>query len=196
MKPYKDFKSEPSISGESEKIPVGAYVAEIYGAKELKYDWGSKLEVLFDISNGEYAGFFKKQYDADTNPDKKWKGKYTINVPNEKNQWYENQVKSFNNFIFSIEDSNADFKWDWDEKKLKGNLVGIVFREKEILSDDCKSIFIWHEPYTTRTVDDVLDGKVKEPKKKGLSERDLKLYNEHTAPVDTAATFDDDELPF
>lgn len=37
----------------------------------------------------------------------------------------------FKGFITAVEESNPGYKWNWDEKTLKGKKIGIVFRMEE-----------------------------------------------------------------
>ena len=58
-------------------------------------------------------------YRANTSDNKKWRGNYRINIPNENNQYFDSQRKSFNNLIACLEETNAGYHFDWDETKLK-----------------------------------------------------------------------------
>ena len=125
-----DVEIKRSVSG-NDPLPVGGYVAKIMNAEVKEYNWGDVLVVSFDIAEGEYKDFFANQYKANTNEDKKWKGNFRINVPQEGNQWFDSQKRTFGNAIACIEESNAGYHWDWDEAKLKGKKVGVLFRERE-----------------------------------------------------------------
>lgn len=114
------------------KLPAGGYVCKILG---VKYEDGKdgnsdRIAVQFDIVEGEHEGFFQKQYEANTAEDKKYKGMTRIYVPtddgSERDSWTK---KSFAGWTNSFEASNKGYAWDWDEKKWKGKLVGIVFGE-------------------------------------------------------------------
>ena len=128
MKQFNGF--EAKRSGGQEALPAGGYVAKIIGAKEKKYDWGSVLEIGFDVCEGEYKGFFDTQYKA-AGDGAKWKGILRQRVPDEDNQYFEGQKRSFNNTMWAIEESNTGYHWDWDETKLKGKTVGVLFRNYE-----------------------------------------------------------------
>ena len=127
MRAYNGFEAKRSV-GASELLPAGGYVAKIMSAKVEEYSWGEVLVISFDIAEGEHKGFFKAQYDANTAEDKKYKGNATIYVPkddgSEKDGWTK---KSFAGWTNAFEESNQGYSWDWDEKKWKGKLVGIVF---------------------------------------------------------------------
>jgi len=114
------------------RLPAGAYVCRILGAKETepKGDKSGYITIQFEIEEGEYKGFFKKQYDANERDDKKYKGKTVIYEPkedgSEKDGWTKTTFAKWTN---AIEDSNPGYKWDWNEAGWKDKLVGIVFGE-------------------------------------------------------------------
>ena len=75
MKQFNDYNETQSYST-SEKLPVGGYVLKI---ANVRYEEGQngnsdRIVFMFDIEEGDYRGFFKKQFDAQTTEDKKWKG--------------------------------------------------------------------------------------------------------------------------
>ena len=144
----------------SGRLPVGAYVCEI---KNVRYEKGEngfsdRIDVLFDIIEGDQKDFFHKQYDANTSEDKKWKGRKSIYVPkddgSEKDEWTKN---AFAKWVNAFEDSNDGYKWDWKESKWKGLKVGIVFGETGTVLDGGKEI-VYTEPRFACSVDKVRSG--------------------------------------
>ena len=115
-----------------EKLPKGAYVCEVKNVQYVAGENGNsdRIDILFDITEGDHKGFFKAQYDNNTAEDKKWKGRKSIYVPkddgSEKDEWTKNTFAKWTN---AFEDSNNGYKWDWKEDKWKGLNVGIVFGE-------------------------------------------------------------------
>lgn len=116
----------------TEKLPAGAYVCKVMA---VRYEAGQNdqsdvITLQIDIHEGEYKDFFKKQYEAQEGEDKKWKGRVRIYVPkddgSDKDKWTK---KSFAGWTDSFEKSNVGYSWDWDEKKWKGKVIGIVFGE-------------------------------------------------------------------
>ena len=97
------------IEPASDPLPAGGYVAKILDAEEKEYSWGSVLVISFDILEGEFKDFFKQNYKANTREDKKWKGVYRLTVPQESNQWYDSQKRTFGNAIACIEESNNGY---------------------------------------------------------------------------------------
>ena len=128
---FDDAKKQAQNAG-SARLPVGAYICKIMGVRyeEGKNDNSDVIVLQFDIAEGEQKDFFRKQYDANQNEDKKWKGVVRVYVPkddgSEKDAWTK---RSFAGWIDAVEKSNSGFLWDWDENKLKGKKVGIVFGE-------------------------------------------------------------------
>ena len=190
IKSYNGFKPERTTTRET--LPAGGYVAKIMDATVISYDWGDVLKVDFDIAEGEYKGFFATDYRNNTNDDKKWRGTYRINIPNESNQYFDSQRKSFNNFIACLEETNNGFHWAWDETALKGKGIGVLFRNKEWEYNGSTG---WTtECCTVTTAKDIREGNFKMPKDKPLKAKaaNTGVNSETTfAPVD-----DDSDLPF
>ena len=126
---FEDAQKNARYTGGA-KLPEGAYVANIMNVKYVPGTDGNsdRIDIQFDISEGEYKGFFKKQYEENTQEDKKWKGKTSIYVPkddgSEKDEWTKNTFAKWTN---ALEDSNNKYKWDWDENKWKGLSIGLMF---------------------------------------------------------------------
>ena len=128
---FEDAQKNARYTG-GEKLPAGAYIAKIMNVKYVSGENGNsdRIDVQFDIADGDYKDFFKKQYEENTQEDKKWKGKASIYVPSddgsEKDGWTKN---TFAKWINALEDSNFKYKWDWDEKKWKGLSIGLMFAQ-------------------------------------------------------------------
>lgn len=191
MKPYSDFKAEKT-GGSREILPKGGYVCEIKSVKEESYKSDSgEFKVLIlaiDVCEGEYAGFFKKDFDGNDREDKKWRGTYRINEPrddgSEQDAWTK---RVFNNFIYSVQESNHGYVWDWEEKKLKGKKLGVLFREREWEMNGRTG---WStEAAGSAPAQDIRDGTFKLPKDKPLKNRPAAQ-----TPAETAE--DEDDLPF
>ena len=190
IKSYNGCKPERTTARET--LPAGGYVAKIMDATVISYDWGDVLKVNFDIAEGEYKSFFATDYRNNTNDDKKWRGTYRINIPNESNQYFDSQRKSFNNLIACLEETNNGFHWAWDETALKGKGIGVLFRNKEWEYNGSTG---WTtECCTVTTAKDIREGNFKMPKDKPLKAKAANsgAYSETAfAPVD-----DDADLPF
>lgn len=129
---------------EGSRLPAGAYVCQIknvqYVAGENGYS--DRIDILFDITEGEYKDFFKKQYDSNTSEEKKWKGRKSIYVPkddgSQKDEWTKNSFAKWTN---GFEDSNEGYKWDWHEEKWKSLFVGIVFGDTGTVIDGKEIVY-------------------------------------------------------
>ena len=161
MKQFNGFEAaqEAAKRTSGERLPIGAYVCQI---KNVQYVAGKDgksdhIDVLFDVIEGDYKGFFKKKYDADESEDKKWKGRATIWVPNDdgtkEDGWTKNTFATWTN---AFEDSNSGYKWDWKEDKWKNLKVGIVFGETGTVINGNEIVYT--EARFAISVDKVRDG--------------------------------------
>lgn len=190
------FNVDIKRNSSSAQIPAGAYVAKIMGAREVVYSWGSRLEISFDITEGEYKDFFANKYRNDDSENKKWKGVYRLTVPQVGNQYYENQVKTFGNAMACIEESNDGYSWNWDENSLKGLSVGVLFRDEEYDIDGRRG---WaSQCFALLSVEEVQQGKFRVPQPKALKEtHQPSTFPSANAPSWTNANITvDDDLPF
>ncbi len=189
---YKNAKAEKASS--YAPLPAGGYVAKIAGARIEDYTWGSVLVIAFDIYEGEYTNFFKDRFENDPRDDKKWKGVYRITIPDEKSQYFSSQQRSFNNLIYSLETSNGNYVFDWNEKNLKGLLIGVLFRNKEWefngntgWTTECCSVV---------SVDDIHEENFTIPKDKPLNKTQGLQNSQTTNTTPTMADIADEDLPF
>lgn len=131
MKKLNGYEQAQTIS-EQERLPVGGYVLKILGVDYQENDWGDVIILSFDIEEGEHKGFYSTNYKAQTGEDKKWKGTYRLRVPkddgSEQDEW---TMRRFKTVMSNFEESNKGYHWNWDEKTLKGKLIGALFNNKE-----------------------------------------------------------------
>lgn len=156
---YEEAKKAASYNP-GEKLPAGGYVCKVLGVKfEEGQDGNSdQITLQFDIEEGDYKGFFKNQYDNNTNEDKKYKGVVRIYIPkddgSEKDTWTKN---SFARWTKSFEESNKGYVWDWDEKKWKGKLIGITFGETGTVINGKEVVYT--EARSAESVENIRSGK-------------------------------------
>lgn len=190
MKAFNGFKAERRASREI--LPAGGYVAKIIGARIDSFDTYSKLVIAFDVTEGKYAGFFQKDFDSNTREDKKWRGVLRLTVPvddgSEKDEWSK---KNFGNAMWALEESNHGYHWDWDETKLKGKTVGVLFRNREWEMNG-------NTGWTTEccdfdSVQRIRDNEFKTPKDKPLPTKPVGGNYGGFTPI---ASGDSDDLPF
>lgn len=190
MEKIKGYDEAIAFTGEYESLEPGGYICKIVNAKEETSQNGNRMLVIaFDVAEGEHKDIYKRRYDEsvkqnnDPNKQVKWpnNGIHRIMLDNERAAGFLKGV------ITSIEASNPDFKWDWDEKKLKNKKFGGVFGEEEYEKND-GSLGTTIKLRWFRSVDAVEDGKYKIPNKKYLKKKD--------SIFDIASNDDDDNLPF
>lgn len=132
MRKPANYEETQAYTGESRQLPAGLYVCQIVMAIEEERNGSRILAVAFDIAEGEYKGFYKQRYDANTDENKKW--------PAIHRQFVEDREGSCNPFfkglITSIEESNPNFKWNWEESTLKGKKFGAIMGREEFLTND------------------------------------------------------------
>ena len=191
MKKYSDFKAKRSSSGR-EILPAGGYVCQIISAKVDSNEWGETLVVAHDVCEGDYEGIFKRDYENNDREGKKWRGTFRLKLPkddgSEQDAW---KKRSFSNFIWAIEQSNPGFSWDWDEKKLKGKKVGLIYRNEEWEMNG-------RSGWTTKaagseSIDNIREGKFRLLKDKPLPEARKAAAAQTFTELDDG---DDGELPF
>ena len=108
------------------QLPKDAYVCRLIGAKLVKSNDGNSefLEIGFDIAEGEYAGFYQKQYDNMDAATKKWPndGIFRLFVPDSNSPDYT--VQNWNDFFANLEDSNNGYVFGGNLRELKDKLIG------------------------------------------------------------------------
>lgn len=152
------------------KLPLGAYVCKVKKAVVQSTNYGDQLCILFDIVEGNFQDFFKKDFDANQNVDKKWKGVLRQFLPkddgSEKDEWTKS---SFKGMVTSFEKSNPGYQFDWNEASLVGKVVGILFRNEEW---DYNNRTGWAvRPFKAISVDSVRSGDFTLPKDKPLKKQ-------------------------
>ena len=128
--------TEPKEFGEYEALKLGGHEIKILDAREHKSEFtgNTSLKISVDIAgNDEQKGFFQKQFDNNTNADKKWSNgacKY-LSLKDE-------QLAYLKGFITALEKSNPNFKFntkgEW--KQLEGLKLAGVFGLEEYEKQD------------------------------------------------------------
>ena len=184
------------------RLAPGGYICAIKDVKDVSEK--EYLEVYFDIVKGDEKGYFQKQYDNDTRANKKWPNAGIL-----RRSYSDKSASFFKGFITSIEKSNKNFTWNWDENKLKNKYFGAVIGEEEYLTQKGKKgvrnnvVFV----YSVETIE---NGDFEIPQLKVLNA--TKASNQSTKTefkspfdddandtdgVDAGSPFDDDETsPF
>ena len=156
--------------GDFQMLPRGGYVCVIMGAKIEERNDGSQVVVLaMDIAEGDYAAYFQQSFNRQTGDNKVWPCRYWLNVPkddgSERDEW---DKRKFKTFTTSLEKSNEGYKFDWDESKFTGKLIGGLFNYREF---ETSSGTVGESPNLAqvRSADAVRNGDFKLPKDKKLA---------------------------
>ena len=128
---------EIQVNQEFERLELGGHKGIIKSVEEYTstISGNTSLKVEVDTANDDkQPGYFQKQYDENTNADKRWSTGGTKYVSLKQD---ENCIKMLKGFITSVENSNSGFTYDWnkDVDQLKGKKVGLVFGLEEYEND-------------------------------------------------------------
>ncbi len=180
------YDSSAAYTGESQALPAGGYVCTILKAEEAETSASKRpmLVLLLDIAEGEYAGYFRQQFDRvkQSNPDAKWGGTFRQLTDG-------SSLPFFKGMVTSIEESNG-FKWDFDEAKLKGKKIGAIFGREQYINSygDTK----WSTKcQAVRAVKTIQEGKFDVPEDKLLAGAPMAQSGYAAVPLPS-----DDDLPF
>lgn len=180
--------------GERKPLPLGAYVCKVKQVRIQDNSYGSQLALLFDITEGEYAGYYNADYAANTNADKKWRGLMRVWLPKDDGSEKDELTKSlFKGFVTSFERSNPGYTFDWNENSLVGKTVGILYRNEEW---DYNGKHGWAvRPFKAISADTVRDGSFTIPKDKPLSNSTSTTVPPANIPAGYTEV-EDEDLPF
>ena len=128
---------EIQVNQEFERLELGGHKGIIKSVEEYTstISGNTSLKVEVDTATDDkQPNYFQKQYDENTNADKRWSSSGTKYVSLKQD---ENCIKMLKAFITSVENSNPNFTYDWnkDVDQLKGKKVGLVFGLEEYEND-------------------------------------------------------------
>lgn len=128
--------TEAKEFGEFETLELGGHelIIKEVGEHKSEVSGNVSLKVCVDIAgNDKQAGFFQKQYDENTNMDKKWPtgGCRYLSLKDE-------QLAYLKGFITALEKSNVNFKFNKNGKwsQLKGLRIAGQFGWEEYKKED------------------------------------------------------------
>lgn len=190
------YDKAPAYTGEFSQLPAGLYVCEILGVKQENYNGHARFIMQFDISEGEYKGFYKKQYEAEkqTSQNAKFRGLHRQNMEDQ-------GLPFFKGLMTSLERSNAGYHFPWgqdgNEKTLVGKKFGAVMGREEFLTSDGEKRMST-KIVQIRSVEGLKDAKIPEDK---LLQEDARQAASKYGPVDENGFQNipeniDEELPF
>ena len=206
-----DYDNVQAINtGESRKLVAGGYVCKVASVRTQGTKSTNKpmLVLAIDITEGEFAGYFKKKFENDQkfNEDfAKWSNNAVYYQPifdssGKISSYFKGLLtcieKSNNGFKAIQKDSNG--KNRFDENLLKGKLCGFIFGEEEYMRND-GSIAKTVRVKFPRPADDIRAGnfdipKVKEIEKKQNSKSNAKT-DEHGI-FKNSEDVEENDLPF
>lgn len=128
---------EIQVNQEFERLELGGHKGIIKSVEEYTstISGNTSLKVEVDTATDDkQPSYFQKQYDENTNADKRWSSSGTKYVSLKQD---DNCIKMLKAFITSVENSNSGFSYDWnkDVDQLKGKKVGLVFGLEEYEND-------------------------------------------------------------
>lgn len=147
-------------SGSFKRLGPGGYVVKLLDVADVPDK--EYLKVSFDVCEGPEKDFFLNEFKNDARENKKWPNAGTFI-----RSYKEKALPMLKGFTSAVERSNSGYIWDFDEKKLKGKIVGLVLGEEEFLNSTGK---VRTRTYVAavRSVDVIRDGKFEVPPLKKL----------------------------
>ena len=170
----KDFENVEPEQEFQRPVPA-AYICHILDVQQTKSKKNDRpmLRVELDIVEGPFAHFFKHDYEHKVKLgwyDINWALSHFLHID------FDNQStdklgfklgdtaqSKFKSFLIAIEESNPNFKFDWDKEHcLVGKRIGalVCIQERENSSGDIRPYYRVERIYP---VQKVLDGKTKPP---------------------------------
>lgn len=178
--------------GEARILPAGGYVCKILKAEKTESKTGKPmLKVFFDITSGEFEGYFKDMYQnwkvaSDDPASVKWPFTGTKWILFYNNEGATN--RDFKSFCTALEDSGITV-WRndmFDVGALKDANIGIIFRREEHEYNNARS---WRtSPWGFRSVKTIESGAFNIPEDKPLPPQTF-------TETDSFSALDED-LPF
>ena len=183
MKKIENYENVQAISGDFARPTAGGYICKIIDVEDVPMNAqgkGDYLRIEYDIADGEFKGYYKEQND-------RWGGNWNASFIRSYKEKALGMLKHFTN---CIEQSNAGYEWDWNEKGLIGKFVGLVLGEEEYKNSagEIKTKLVVSQ---VKTVEDIKNANFKVPAPKKLAvENSSNDFAEFT-PINN-----DDTLPF
>ena len=183
MKQIENYENVQASTGEFEKLMVGGYICKITDVEDIPLDpktnKGDYLRIEYDIAAGDFKGYYKEAFD-------KFGGSWWASFIR---SYKETALGMFKHFTNCVEESNAGYQWDFNEKGLIGKLIGLVIGEEEYEKKD-DTIATRFYVKDIKTVEQIKNGDFKVPELKKI-ERKTIVDNIELTPI-----VDDSDLPF
>lgn len=195
MKAFKDYNDVKEFT-ESVKLPAGAYEVTFKRAE----DTDKAICLLFDISAGDFAGYFMEKFASDKKnyPDNaKYKGVMRLWYPGGNDTAESAEIKKRRNktaleLIKRENKLSVDYSKEWDGAVMKGAKIGMIFQDKEYDYNGHHGYTA--QPYGLISLEALRDGKYTIPEPKRLKASSASADCDDSFMDMTNA--DDDDLPF
>lgn len=198
---FSNFKPTQA-AGERMSLPAGVYEGHIINARVDDNGTTQTLMIQVEIDKGDYAGFYRKQYESQTGSQFsiRYKGVYRVQLPDGQNEEHDNwRQHQLEGLAWALQDGNPGYKWDFDENKLKGLKCGLNVREREYYVNGkfgttteigrIESIAQMNDPDESKHP--------KPMKKRLLNNRDrVRMEQDKVQPKDGFVEVNDEQLPF
>lgn len=197
MEKPKNWDSVQANTGDYESLKLGGHEVIIKNAYEYKGMTGNtSLRVEVDIDgNDEQKGFYQKQFDNNTNSDKKWPSASTKYISLKED---DTCVAMFKGFTTCVENSNPGYTWNFDEKTLIGKKLCGVYGLEEYQDNEGKTKTAT-KLVQFRSLDKLNTIKIPKVKKLDGTFVDYEEYkngSSSTTPFDDKIEITDDDVSF
>lgn len=108
------------------RLGAGGYICKI--TKVEDFPAKEYLRIEYDVVQGEFKDYFKDLFEAK----KFWGGNFI-------RSYKATALSFFKSFATAVENSNPKFKFDNDETKFVGKLIGLVLGEEGYIANDGSS---------------------------------------------------------
>ena len=183
MRAINNFENVQATSGDFEKPTAGGYVVGILTVKDFPMDVttgkGDYLKIFYDIAEGKFKYYYTELLH-------KFGGDYYTSFIR---SYKDSAAGMFKHFINCVEESNAGYKWNWDEKSLQGRQLGVVLGEEEYQKND-GSVGVRLYVKDIKTVEQIRNGEFKVPELKKLKG----VVNNAVSNFEALSS--DEDLPF
>lgn len=105
------------------KLPAGGYICKITAVQDVPDK--EYLNIEYDIADGEFKGYFRELYMNKSF----WGGRFV-------KSYKEKALPFFKGFLTAVGNSNANFKFNDEEKNLIDKYIGLVLGEEEYIGND------------------------------------------------------------
>lgn len=193
---------EVQVNQDFERLELGGHKGIIKKVEEYTSPISNNTSLKVEVdtaSDDSQPNYYQKQYDENTNANKKWSTGGTKYVSLKED---ENCVKMLKAFITAVENSNNGFVYDWDKDvdQLNGKKVGLVFGLEEYEDNEGK-IKTATKLNQFRSIDKVSDVKIPKVRKINGEFVDYEDYknssnSDSTAVFESSIEISDDMLAF